>query len=380
MTKIIFVTDYLSFATGGTRSLVNVLIRLSDKFEVKIIAGITDSDVYIHLLKKRNIEILNLKTYKQYVFPSSQPINALKFLAKSLKLISNTIDRKEYILHFNNHIPCLLAYKLRISNNTTPTICSLHHLEDINSLPTLISKVGKIFVQDIAEVNGPYDLIHTVSNYTKKEIEKIRLINKKSIVVIPPGLELEKYLNTPRKAEGKYFVMIGRLEPRKHYDHAIFAVKYATKYNQDIRLYIIGDGPLRSAMTELIKRLSLEKNVFLLGKVDEETKLRLLSRAQALIHLGYPEGFGIVLVEALATGVPVLAYDVPPLNEVVKHGITGLLIERNNIKRLAEAMIQFHKYEFDERTLRLAAKRYDIGVISTLFLKVYTHLAQITKP
>jgi len=377
VTGIIYITDYLSFATGGPRFLVDVLTRLTNKFDIKIIIGNIDNYTTVYMLQKKNIDIINLGTYKQSIYPSLQPISALKFLVKSLEIVNKITCNKKYILHLNSHIPCLLAYRVRISNGGIPIICSLHHLEDTSSLPAILPKIGKVFVQDLAEVNGPYDLIHTVSNFSKKEIEKASLVNKKKIVVIPPGVELEKYLNIPRKAKKNYFVMIGRLESRKHYDHAIFAVKYATKYNPEIKLYIIGDGPLRSAIAKLTKRLSLEKNVFLLGKVDEETKLRLLSHAQALIHLGYPEGFGIVVVEALATGVPVLAYDVPPLNEVVKHGITGLLVERDNIKQLAKIILEFHKYEFDEKILRLVAKRYDIDVISTLFLKVYTHLAQM---
>jgi len=374
MTGIVYIVDYLSFATGGPRFLVDVLTRLANEFEIKIITGNIDDYTNVYVLHKKNIDVINLRTYRQSIYPSLQPVSALKFLAKSSRIVSKILHSKEYILHLNSHLPCLLAYRIRISNSKVPIICSLHHLEDVSSLPALLLKVGKVFVQDLAEVNGPYDLIHTVSHFSKRKIEKISLVNKKKIVVIPPGIELKKYLSVSKKVEGNEFVMIGRLEPRKHYHHAIFAVKYAMRYNPDIKLYIIGDGPLRSAIAGLIKRLSLEKNVFLLGKVDEETKLSLLSRAQALIHLGYPEGFGIVLVEALATGTPVITYDVAPLNEIVLHGKTGYLVRKDNIIELVKVITSFDISIFDSNILRGVAKKYDINVIANMFEKLYVSL------
>jgi len=371
MAGILYVVDDLSFTTGGPRFLVDVLTRLANEFEIKIITGNIDSYANIHMLQKKNIDIINLRIYRQSVYPSSQPINALKFLTKSLKIINKIIHSKKYILHLNSHIPCLLAYQIRISNNRVPIICSLHHLEDISSLSAILPKVGKVFVQDLAEVNGPYDLIHTVSNFSKREIERISIVNKERIVVIPPGIELKKYLSVSKKVEGSEFVMIGRLEPRKHYHHAIFAVKYATKYNKDIKLYIIGDGPLRDIITKLIKRLSLEKNVHLLGRVDEETKLYLLSRAQALIHLGYPEGFGIVVIEALATGTPVIAFDIPPLNEIIKEGVTGVLVKKDDALSLGKVIANFDKFTFDTNILRKSVRKYDINIVANKFKKIY---------
>jgi len=375
MAGIVYITDYLSFASGGTRFLVDVLTRLADKFKIKIITGSVDNYTTVQMLQEKNIDVIDLRTYRQSIYPSSQPISALKFLAKSLRTINKIIYGEEYILHLNNHIPCLLAYQVRVFNSNVPIICSLFHLEDISSLLAILPKLGKAFVQDLAEVNGPYDLIHTVSNFSKREIERISLVNKRKIVVIPPGIELEKYLSVSKKVEGNEFVMIGRLEPRKHYDYAIFAVKYATKYNKDIKLYIIGDGPLRDTMAKLIKRLSLEKNVHLLGRVDEETKLRLLSRAQALIHLGYPEGFGIVVIEALATGTPVIAFDVPPINEIVIDGVNGILVEKDNVVRLAKTILEFDKVStFDVSTIKSTVKKYDIKLIVDKFDDLYKSL------
>jgi len=192
--------------------------------------------------------------------------------------------------------------------------------------------------------------------------------------VIPPGIEIEKYMSIPRRIEEDLFVMMVRLERRKHCEHAIAAFKVVTRRNPNVRLFIIGDGPMKPYLMQLIKRLSLEKNVHLLGVVDEETKLDFLSRAQALIHLGYPEGFGIAILEALASGVPVIAYDVPPINEIIKNNITGVLIKKDNLIELAEAILNTDKFGFDSKILRNATRKYDISITTRQFDALYKYL------
>jgi len=372
MTKVIAVLDLASFATGGPRFLIEVLKHLSKKgYEISLVTGSMDhNDLDI----MNELEVINLNILDPRILPYSQPSVVMKFLSRVPSVLRKLADGSQFILHLNSHFPCIIPYILDAEiRSKASVVCSLHHLEETSQFPGVIPKIGKIIVQDILEVNGPYDAIHTVSYYSRERIKKASLVNKDKIIVIPPGIELHRYLQLPKKSEDGLFVMIGRLEHRKHYDHAIAAVKVAA-YTPDLKLYIIGEGPLMSHLYNMIKRLSLENNVFLLGRVDEETKLELLSRAQALIHLGYPEGFGIVLLEALATGTPAIVYDIPPLNEVVNHGVTGLLVEKDNIKELASTLINLHKHAFNERTLRVAATKYDISNIAGRFALLYESL------
>jgi len=242
---------------------------------------------------------------------------------------------------------------------------------------TFIGKIGTITLQDVLELNTKCNVIHVPSNYIKSLIQQKSIVNKHNIIVIPPGISVKKYFTIPRRPSNDLFIMIGRLEQRKHYDHAIAAFKIVTKYKPERKLLIIGDGPLKYKLTQLIKKYGLERNVVLLGSIDEETKLTLLSKADALIHLGYPEGFGIVIVEALASGVPVITYNVPPVNELILHEITGLLVEKNNIFQLARTIMNFNKYNFDKKTLRDTVKRYDINIVAEKFRTLYTKLYEM---
>ncbi|RLF17429.1 MAG: hypothetical protein DRZ82_09815 [Thermoprotei archaeon] len=371
MITLISVMDYLSMKTGGTRFLMSIFSKLlkTKKFRVILVVGqVIDKPSLID----ENLEIINLNVYSKYKLPHEQPLNAIKFMSKLRFIIKQLIDYEHSILHTNSHLPNLLPLLTRVD---IPMVCSIHHLESLQYTHTFIGKLGIAILQDFLELNVKCNIIHVPSNHTRSLIQQKSIINRHNIVVIPPGIDTRKYFAIPRKPSNGLFVMIGRLERRKHYDHAITAFKIVARHRPHYKLAIIGDGPLKHELVRLIRRYGLERNAFLLGSVDEETKLELLSRAEALIHLGYPEGFGIVILEALASGTPVIAYDVPPINEIVKNGVTGILIEKDNIIELARAIMSINRYDFDLKMLRHSAKRYDIKIIAKKFETVYRSLA-----
>lgn len=368
MNRIVFVIDYLSMKTGGPRFLFEVMRNLARKsYEVHIVTGSVDETIQY---TDSGINIINLDIYQQTLPPSAQPTNSIIFFKKAVDAIKKvTNNGAPYILHLNSHFPNLISYIARID---APIVCTIHHLEETTQFPGVIPKIAKVIIQDVFEVNSPCTIIHVPSNSTKQKVMSHSIVNRDNVVVIPPGIETKRYLSIPRKPENGFFVMIGRLEKRKHYEHAIAAFKLVKKLKPEYKLYIVGDGPLRSYLQHLVSRFDLKDNVFLLGAVDEETKLNLLSRATALIHLGYPEGFGIVIIEALAAGVPVIAYDVPPLNELVRHRVIGVLVRKNSIAQLAKEIAKFDKYSFNEEGLRRIAKSYDINKIAEKFHMLYS--------
>jgi glycosyltransferase involved in cell wall biosynthesis len=372
---VIFLIDYLSKKTGGPRSFLEIFKKLKEQgFSITIVTGAVLEERLLSELLAKGIDLVDLNVYVPNKLPSDQPRGVMLFYINSLKAVRSIANNNvPVVFHLNSHFPVLQAYLLR----SHPSICSIHHLEDTRWFTGIARKLAKIAVQDLLEVNAPCDVIHVPSQHVRLKILRTRLLNKSEIVVIPPGIELAKYHSIPKRVEEGLFVMIGRLERRKHYDHAIAAFKIVAKYRPNYKLVIIGDGPLRSELKHLVRKYGLEGNVFLLGSVDEETKIKLLSRAEALIHLGYPEGFGIVIIEALATGTPVIAYDVPPINEVVKNGATGILVEKDSITSLARAVMNIDKYSFHQSRLRQSVKKYDINVIAKKFEILYKHLVEL---
>jgi glycosyltransferase involved in cell wall biosynthesis len=180
----------------------------------------------------------------------------------------------------------------------------------------------------------------TVSESTERDLEKLGF---KRIYVVPEGLNVKPLGKTPEKNGDPAVIFLGRLKKTKRPDHAIKAFKLVAEKIPDAKLWIVGDGPLKSKLHKLVKRLKLEEKVTIYGRVDEERKIELLREAQALIFPAVREGWGLVVLEANACGTPAVGYDVPGLRDSIRHGETGMLVKPGDLEALAEVLTSLLK-------------------------------------
>jgi len=126
---------------------------------------------------------------------------------------------------------------------------------------------------------------------------------------------------------------IGRLDPIKRIPDLIAATALLPP---SFELHIFGDGPERAGIDSDIARLNLTTRVTLHGTIARPQDA--LAQIDLLVLPSAAEGFGLVLIEAMATGVPVVATDAPGIRDVVRHGETGLLVPVGAPKELARAI------------------------------------------
>ena len=143
----------------------------------------------------------------------------------------------------------------------------------------------------------------------------------------------------------------------------------------------MGSGNLRPRYEALTKKLLLTNRVKFTGRLSDSDLLRALQNADLLIlpSINSNEAFGIVLIEALACGVPVLASDLPGVRSVFTDGQEGLLVAPNNIEDLREKI----DFILDNETIRkrmaqaardLAVKRYDNQRLNQQLFKLFRSL------
>ncbi len=186
------------------------------------------------------------------------------------------------------------------------------------------------------------------SEHTRKRIKKY--YNRESVVIYPP-------VDTERFSCGKkenYFLFLSRLVPYKRADIAVRAFS-----ELDLPLVVAGDGP------ELRRLKSISsKNIEFTGYISDEEVARYLSEAKALI---YPseEDFGITIVEALASGTPVIAFGRGGAAEIVRsigksERPTGILFNSQTTEDLKSAVRKFQREEdiFIQKELVESAKRF----------------------
>ena len=130
------------------------------------------------------------------------------------------------------------------------------------------------------------------------------------------------------------FVSIGRLSPEKHHDRLFRAFAVVHEANPDSRLLVVGDGPLRDALTLLARRLGIERSVRFAGHLDNPYGA--IRGATALVVASDYEGHSVVTLEARVLGLPVVSTDYPTVSGVLPEGV-GEVVPRT-VEGLAEGM------------------------------------------
>lgn len=137
-------------------------------------------------------------------------------------------------------------------------------------------------------------------------------------------------------ADETLFVTVGRLVARKAVDRLIRI--FANLDAPEARLLIIGTGPEEDPLRAQIASLGLAERVRLLGHVSTDEKFRLLRMADCFLSASQHEGFGLMFVEAMASGLPVIAYDQGGQVDFLSDGTTGHLVPLNDEARFLDAI------------------------------------------
>ncbi len=251
-----------------------------------------------------DIEIIDIKTPKTDSVPAKIITQIKRYYRlrkiKSEKKIDISISFKD-----NPNITSLFAKKndkIIMTVHTTPS-------RDYKGIK------GKVYKYLIGRYFNRADKIIAVSDGIKNDLEKnyqvqnnkiqtiYNFINKKRIEEMSEEhveKDLECLFNT-----GKTVINVGRLSNAKGHWHLIRAFKQISSEIPDSKLIIVGDGELRPYLTKLISELSLKNSVHLIGNRDNPYKY--VKNSDLFVLSSVYEGFGIVLIEAMACGIPVIS-------------------------------------------------------------------------
>jgi len=183
------------------------------------------------------------------------------------------------------------------------------------------------------------DAVTAVSRYLRDETYRQIPVNKEVQVVYN---FIDPSRHTPRvapcipekKSERQVTLMhISNFRPLKRTDDVV-RIFARVRETLDARLVLVGDGPEYGRTRELVEKLGVEPFVRYVGVVDDVSPL--LAAADVLLLPSETESFGLVALEAMASGVPVVASDVGGIPEVVEHGVTGFLAPVGDVDAMAE--------------------------------------------
>jgi glycosyltransferase involved in cell wall biosynthesis len=200
------------------------------------------------------------------------------------------------------------------------------------------------------------DLILAVSGYTKQRMIKEQKLDPSKIVILPNTFDANRFKIAPKpdyllkqyklKPEQPIILTVARLadvERYKGYDQVLRAIPQIRQIIPDIHYIIAGKGSDRKRVEQIIAELELQDCVTLAGFVPDEQLCDYYNLCDVFAMPSKREGFGIVYLEALACGKPVLGGNQDGAVDALCHGELGALINPDDIKEIAQTLIQILK-------------------------------------
>lgn len=240
---------------------------------------------------------------------------------------------------------------------SSPRVITVHHLTttilkalEVNLLERVRNLRGEIGISPLIEplCIRRADRIVAVSQYTKQDIMNVFGIPHSRIEVIYHGVRLEDYM-FPEEAKVKIrsalginsqpmILFVGRLSPRKGVDILLRALPQLLG-KMEVKLVLAGSGNQRDYQ-QLAQSLGISDKTVFLGHVSDNTLRLLYSSCDLFVLPSRLEGLGIVILEAMASGKPVVATNVGGIPELVKSGQNGILVEAGEEGKLASAIVK----------------------------------------
>ena len=330
--KVLFLINSLS-AGGAEKVLITLLNNIDqEKFDVSLLTVFSSNTLSDELSDDINY---------QWVFPfKNKYINGLIYKILS-KIFSSKILYKFFIKDvYDIEVAFLEGLPTKIiagsTQNQSRKISWVH--TDLSEYLDSDYCFSNFEEQKSCYIN--FDDIVCVSEGTKKGFENRFKIDKVPKICINPfdsenikslGASNQSDVSITMNEDIFYFVAVGRLVKQKGFDLLIRAINLLnldTDCN-DFKLIIIGEGPERKALTELINELKLNNKVELIGYVKNPYSY--INKANTLVVSSQVEGYCSVIVEALILETPVIATEAVGVGEVIENGKYGLYTENNEI-------------------------------------------------
>ncbi len=356
-------------------------------------SGVVATELGIELAKKgHNVHFISYglpfrldKFYRNIFFHEVEMLEYPLFkyppysLSLSVKMAEIIESQSLDILHVHYAMPhatsAYLAQKI-LGKNKIKFITTLHGTD--------ITLVGnhesfyRITKFSIEESDG----VTCVSEYLKDTTEKI-FKTKKAMEVIYNFVDTNRYKRTSvdkrdldfLDEDDRVITHISNFRPVKRVESVIEVFRLISKEIKS-KLLLIGDGPDISKCRKMVDRLGLEDKVVFLGR--QEDIITLLNMSNLYMIPSNSESFGLSALEALSCGVPVIGTSMGGLREVVEHGVSGYIIDPDDIQLMGETAIRILAdqavWEKISTAARKRAELFDVDLIVPKYLKYYNNI------
>ncbi|OGN02490.1 MAG: hypothetical protein A2655_02075 [Candidatus Yanofskybacteria bacterium RIFCSPHIGHO2_01_FULL_43_42] len=343
--RILFVITQSEF--GGAQRFLHTLVTRLDrtKYEILVAAGPSFGSKYdlLDLLEKEEIKTLRLKYLKREISPLSDIRASFELRKASKKFKPDTL----FLLSSKAGFIGSFVSKCLIRNTEYKILYRIGGWTFNDPWP----KWKKLLWIIIERISAKWkDLIIVNNKHDFEQANKFKIRPKEKTVIIYNGLDVYKTGILPKEdaqlklyekaiqQSGRVFqdrIIIGTIAnfyPTKGLGYLIETAEYF-KNKDNIVFMVIGDGPERASLENLIKQKGLQKKIIFLGQIPDAHKL--LSAFDIFVLPSIKEGFPWVVIEAMAAKLPVVATRVGAVPEIIEDGKNGFIVEPARPEQIA---------------------------------------------
>lgn len=194
---------------------------------------------------------------------------------------------------------------------------------------------------------------------------------------IPNMVDVDVFQHQPRKRDGRFrMVSTGNLIHTKRMDLTIEAFHKAFGSSSNAQLTIFGEGPKRKELEDQIRKLGMEQQIYLMGMCSRSEIAKELSHSDCFVLASESETFGVAYIEALASGVPVIATKCGGPEAFVTEE-NGIMVDVNNVNQLVEAMLYIHAHVDNynrEQISQETRQEFSLDMVARQIRKIYAEV------
>lgn len=359
---------------GAERHIKNIIDRLRNYNDLEMhILSISKEIKKDSVLKKDGVTIHQIKAVKLPMTVAGITIYPIKMIREAKKINPDLIH--------GQMIGAPYGFAAGILAKKYPTLLTIHTIIKQTSKTNRSSFYGKIhdtlwrLLEKWELKRIPYLIV--VSPHLKEELKKD---GAKNITVIPNGIDAN-WFDVPNESITGRILFVGRIRPGKGLENLIKSIKLVIDKGCDVHLHVVGptnDLHYLKYLQELAKKMEVREHVEFIGSIPDDALLNEYAECSIFVLPSSIESNPIVLLEAMASGKPVIATNVGGIPYMIEDGKNGFLVNYGDIEGLAEKILKLVNdkklRDFIAENGKKTAMKYSWENISEETYEVYRHV------
>lgn len=291
----------------------------------------------VHVLPRSIPEWIGTEIPKAIVYDRKAAAGILSYARRLARYLTSRDEVDIVICGHRNLLPAAwLLARLRSAR----LVLVIHGIEAWRRSPSPV----------VNWLSGQVDAVISVSRFSAERFLSWSRLPADSVFILPNCVDVERFKPQPKDpaliasnglGASKLLMTVGRLaanERYKGFDEVIELMPHLLRRHPDLKYMIVGDGPDRPRLEALARAHSISDKVIFAGRISEDDKVDYYNLADVYVMPSSGEGFGIVLIEAAACGVPVVGSSIDGSREALLDGKLGRLVDPADVVGLYEAI------------------------------------------